>query len=37
MKGDFVDQDKDGFYYYSANEKAYRVLDPESQTFITQE
>ena len=35
-KEDVVDQDKDGYYYYSVNEKAYRVFDPESQTFITQ-
>ena len=31
------DQDKqDGVYYYSVNEKAYRVLDPETETWTTQ-
>lgn len=30
-----VDQGQDGLFYYSANEKAYRVIEPATNTWTT--
>ena len=37
QKADDNDQAADGLYYFSANEKAYRVFDPDSSAWLTQE
>ena len=29
------DRDPDGLFYYSANEKAYRVFDPDTKGWLT--